>query len=116
VKPVIYVDKTKVVGAGIHPVPIVCGRKILLVARKGGGVRVSVKLFANLTRFSSDVLPGVPFDIELSEAASIKDLVALLRIPTEETKISFVNGQIRDLDWILKHGDEVGIFPPIGGG
>jgi molybdopterin synthase sulfur carrier subunit len=79
-------------------------------------VRVSVKLFANLTRFSSDVQPGVPFEIELSEAASIKDLVDLMGIPTEETKISFVNGRIREMDWILKQGDEVGIFPPIGGG
>ena len=31
-------------------------------------------------------------------------------------KITFVNGIVQPLDWILAAGDDVGIFPPIGGG
>jgi sulfur-carrier protein len=79
-------------------------------------MRVTVKLFATLGRFSSAVLPGTPFEMNLPESVTVQDLIDQLGIPSEETKISFVNGLIRDLDWVLKPGDEVGIFPPIGGG
>jgi molybdopterin converting factor small subunit len=79
-------------------------------------MQVTVKLFATLTRFSPGGLPATPFEINLPDSATVKDLVYQLGIPSEETKISFVNGLIRDLDWVLKQGDEVGIFPPIGGG
>ena len=79
-------------------------------------MRVIVKLFASLARFSSSVQSGVPFEMNLPASATVHDLVNQLGIPSEETKISFVNGLIRDLDWVLQQGDEVGIFPPIGGG
>jgi molybdopterin synthase sulfur carrier subunit len=79
-------------------------------------MRVKVKLFASLASFSSAFQPGIPFDIELTESATVEDLIGKLGIPSEEVKISFVNGLIRDVDWVLKQGDEVGIFPPIGGG
>ena len=79
-------------------------------------MRILVKLFASLSRFSPGELPGAPFELNLPEAATVKALTDRLGIPSEETKISFVNGLIRDPDWILQQGDEVGIFPPIGGG
>jgi sulfur-carrier protein len=116
VKLVIYAGKTKVVGAGIPLALIACGRKILYVAHKGAYVRVTVKLFATLARFSPGGLPGVPFEMNLSESATVQDLVTQLGIPPEEAKISFVNGLIRDVDQVLIQGDEVGVFPPIGGG
>lgn len=77
---------------------------------------ITVKLFATLSRFSPGGLPGTPFEISLAENASIQDLIEYLGLPPEEIKVPFVNGLIRSLDWILKQGDEVGIFPPIGGG
>jgi molybdopterin converting factor small subunit len=79
-------------------------------------MRVTVKLFATLARFSPDGLSGTPFELNLPESATVQTLVEQLGIPSEEIKISFVNGLIRDPDWVLKQGDEVGIFPPIGGG
>jgi molybdopterin converting factor small subunit len=69
-------------------------------------MQVIVKLFASLARF----------EITVSEFASLQTVIDQLGIPPEETKVSFVNGLIRDLDWTLNQGDEVGIFPPIGGG
>jgi len=39
-----------------------------------------------------------------------------LNLPREEVKVAFVNGRTRPLDWPLQPEDEVGIFPPIGGG
>jgi molybdopterin synthase sulfur carrier subunit len=79
-------------------------------------MRVTVKLFASLARFSSGKPPGTPFEINLPESATVQSAIDQLGIPVTETKVSFVNGLIRDLDWELKSGDELGIFPPIGGG
>ncbi len=79
-------------------------------------MRVSVKLFASLVHYSAGSLPGSPFIVNLPDSSSLKQLVDKLGIPCEETKITFVNGLVRDLDWILRPDDEVGIFPPIGGG
>ncbi len=79
-------------------------------------MHVTIKLFASLARFSPGGLAGTPFEMNLPETASLQDVVDQLGMPAKEIKIAFVNGLIRDLDWVLKQGDEVGIFPPIGGG
>ncbi len=79
-------------------------------------MRIKLKLFATLSRFSPGQVAGMPFDLSLPEAATLQALIDYLGIPAEEAKVSFVNGLIRDSDWILQNGDEVGIFPPIGGG
>ena len=79
-------------------------------------MRVQVKLFATLRRFTENVPPGAPFEVELSEAATLTALLNQLKIPLEEAKITFVNGIIQDLDYVIKDEDEIGIFPPIGGG
>ena len=77
---------------------------------------VTVKLFASLARFSPGGLPGTPFELDLPELTTLQYLIDQLGVPNEEAKVSFVNGLIRDLDWILQPDDEVGLFPPIGGG
>ena len=79
-------------------------------------MQVTVRLFASLSRYSPGGLPGTPFKKRLPISANLQDLVDLLGIPAEEIKVPFVNGLIRELDYALKPGDEVGIFPPIGGG
>jgi molybdopterin converting factor small subunit len=79
-------------------------------------MQVIVKLYATLSRFSQETLPGTPFKFELPEGATLQELVSQLKIPAEETRVTFVNGVIQAPEWVLKTGDEVGIFPPIGGG
>lgn len=79
-------------------------------------MNIKVKLFASLARFSPGGLPGTPFEVNVPEFTSIQDLIEQLHMPIEEAKVSFVNGLIRDPNWVLKQNDEVGIFPPIGGG
>jgi molybdopterin synthase sulfur carrier subunit len=79
-------------------------------------MRVRVKLFATLRRFAENVAPGSPFEVELEQAATLQALLDQLKIPVEEAKITFVNGIIQELDYVIKTGDEIGIFPPIGGG
>jgi molybdopterin converting factor small subunit len=79
-------------------------------------MRVRVKLFAVLRQYVPGAVYGEPINVDLSDGATLADLVEQLKLPLEETKVTFVNGRARNLDWQLAHDDEVGIFPPVGGG
>jgi molybdopterin converting factor small subunit len=79
-------------------------------------MHIKLKLYAMLRQYSGGVPAGSPIDVELSEGASLRDLISTLGIPAEETRITFVNGIIEELDRKLQEGDEVGMFPAIGGG
>jgi molybdopterin synthase sulfur carrier subunit len=77
---------------------------------------VRVKLYATLSRYLSHTAPGIPFEFEVPNGATVGDLVKGLKLPREEVKLFFVEGRARSIDWPLESGDEVGIFPLIGGG
>jgi len=80
-------------------------------------MRVRVKLFATLGNFAPvNGLPGTPFEVDLPAGANLSILINQLQIPADSVKIAFVNGIIQPPDFILTDGDDVGIFPPIGGG
>ncbi len=80
-------------------------------------MRVRVKLFATLAQYAPVTgLPGTPFELELPEGSTLATVVAQLHLPDEWIKITFVNGIVQELDWPLSAGDDIGIFPPVGGG
>ena len=73
-------------------------------------MRITVKLFASLARFSPGGLAGTPFELNIPELTTLQALVDQLGIPPDEAKVSFVNGLIRELDWRLTKDDEVESF------
>jgi molybdopterin synthase sulfur carrier subunit len=81
---------------------------------------VRAKLFATLRRYapgaSTGTRAGTPFEVDLPDGTTIAELVKQLNLPAEEVKVAYVNGRARPGNWQLEPGDEVGIFPPIGGG
>jgi molybdopterin synthase sulfur carrier subunit len=79
-------------------------------------MRVLVRLYATLGRNHRVSDPSVPFQVELRQAARLTDLLERLGLTSEAVHIAFVNGRARSTDWQLQDGDEVGLFPPVGGG
>jgi len=79
-------------------------------------MQVRVKLYATLSRYLSNKAPGIPVEIEVPKGTTVGELVNVLKLPLEEVKLFFVKGRARPIDWPLEPGDEVGIFPLIGGG
>jgi molybdopterin converting factor small subunit len=87
-------------------------------------IKVYVKLFAGLVQnvppgilnTESAIRSGTPLPVSLPEGSTLGELVAHLALPADKVRITFVNGRTRKLDHILSDGDEIGIFPPIGGG
>jgi molybdopterin converting factor small subunit len=77
---------------------------------------VHVKLFATLRYYRPGLGIGEAFPVELPDGAAVGDLIRHLDLPEDQVKIIFVNGLFRDVDHVLVRGDELGIFPPVGGG
>ncbi len=79
-------------------------------------ISVHVKLFATLRRYQPGLKIGEALPVNLSDGATVEQLTQQLGLPADEVKVVFVNGVVRSPDHVLSNGDEVGIFPPVGGG
>ena len=88
-------------------------------------MKVKAKVFAGLARMLRETLPkrypdgfrpGKPVEEEVPEASTVADLIDKMGIPRKSVHVVFVNAVARKLDYRLASDDEVGIFPPIGGG
>jgi molybdopterin converting factor small subunit len=73
---------------------------------------IDLRLFATLQQFEPPSARAYPIEKEMTA----RTLVEQLGIPEIKAKLIFINGIKRDLDSVLKDGDRVGIFPPVGGG
>lgn len=77
---------------------------------------VSVRLFATLRRYYPDLDIGEAMPVEIEEEMTVADLLQQLELPEDQVKIVFVNSIVREADYELEDGDDLGIFPPVGGG
>ena len=74
---------------------------------------VTVNLYAGLRTFIDDQ-PSV--DVEVDAGTTIVQVIDRLGIPVEKTRIIFNNNRAADLDDAVAPGDNLSIFPAIGGG
>ncbi len=88
-------------------------------------MKIYVRLFASLAKNVSQavlahspqgVRVGTPLEVELPQDSTLDDLVNYLDLPRQDIKLFFVNGRAQEINYRLEPGDEVGIFPPVGGG
>jgi len=72
------------------------------------------------TKIVSDIIDAEQqnFVVELAQGDSIADLIGRLAIPEKYLPIIVfhVNGSNARQDYILKDGDQVSIYPVVGGG
>jgi len=78
--------------------------------------RVKVKLFATLRRYAPELPVGQAMEVEVPPDTSLGDLLTRLGVPHEEVQIVYVNNVWRDLSYQLANGDQIGVFPTVGGG
>jgi sulfur-carrier protein len=72
---------------------------------------VRVKLFASLRDFGPEEQV-----MEIPDNSTLEDVVTRLKLPERIPLLKVVNGEIRKMDHPLREGDEIALFPPIGGG
>jgi hypothetical protein len=83
------------------------------------GIVVDVWLYGALAKYGGEADQGhfANLQVSLADGDTMGDLLARLRMPTEERGITFINGQLSampglqpDLIHILHDGDRVGLF------
>ena len=77
---------------------------------------IKVRLFATLRSYVPEAKIGAALPVELAEGACISDLVEHFKMPVDLIKLAYVNGVYQELAFPLHDQDEVGLFPPVGGG
>src|SRR3954452_25154051 len=84
-----------------------------MVSRDTGGVRVTVRLFANLrTSAGRDSL-----ELELPEGARVADaLAALDHVAAGLPVVMAVNREYARAETVLREDDELALVPPVSGG
>jgi len=77
---------------------------------------VQVKLFALLRKYHPGPNRSAPLSLALSEGSSIADVIAVLKLPADVVRASFVNGEKLAPDSVLREGDLVSLFSAVVGG
>jgi molybdopterin converting factor small subunit len=73
---------------------------------------IQIKLFASLQKFMPETAENYPIEAGITVGA----LLQQLDIPQDMIKLVFIDSVRSELTSILKGGERVGIFPPVGGG
>jgi sulfur-carrier protein len=81
-------------------------------------LKITVNLFATLSTYlpQDRKTTGRSVMLEVDENTTVRDITASLNVPEQAVKLIFVNGVHADMDTVLKDGDRLGMFPPVGGG
>ncbi len=79
-------------------------------------MKVKVRLYATLRQYMPGIALGESVEIVLPDGTTVGGLIGHLGIPPNEVKVSMVGGLFKEPDYVLEEGDDVALFPPIGGG
>ncbi len=74
-------------------------------------IHVQIKCFATLRKHA----PTGGY-LSLKAGNTVRDIASRLDLDIEEVKIIFVNNKQANWDRELRDGDQVGLFPAVGGG
>lgn len=75
-------------------------------------ITVELKFFVTLAPY----MPENAHAYSIEENTRVDALIKNLGIPDDLVKLIFINGRKQDSRYPLKHGDRLGLFPPVGGG
>ncbi|MBT8358417.1 MAG: MoaD/ThiS family protein [Desulfobacterales bacterium] len=79
-------------------------------------MKVEVNLYATLKKYMNKETFGQSSTIDADDGLCVEDMIQQLKIPSDLVKLIFINGVHGKRDTILKDGDRLGLFPPVGGG
>ena len=75
--------------------------------------QVEVRLYAGLR---AHLKGATSVSVEIEPGETIRGVLEKLSVPLGQTRIIFLNHRAADLDQQLVGGEELGVFPAIGGG
>ena len=79
-------------------------------------MKIEIHLYASLAKFLPKGSKNKFCVIEMRDHSDIGDLIDRFNLPVKSVKLIFLNGTHAGRSSMLRNGDRVGIFPPVGGG
>jgi len=79
-------------------------------------MKVEVRLFALLERYLPAGAEGDGASLDVPAGTTVRDVVESLRIPSELSCFTVINGRDAPPDQVLAPGDVLSMFPPLAGG
>ena len=79
-------------------------------------INVKVRAYASLREHLPGIALGESAEVMMPPEATIGILLDKLGIPRAEVKLCYVSGLYREQEYVLREGDEVALFPAVGGG
>jgi sulfur-carrier protein len=80
-------------------------------------MKIEVKLLTQMKKYLPDPdMAGNTRSMEIMEKSTIREMFSALGIPVDMPKVILLNERQGKLDDVLKDGDKVAVFPPVGGG
>jgi len=79
-------------------------------------MKIEVNLYATLSQYIPDGKKGPTHIVDVEEGTTVSDLLRQLGVPTQSAKLIFLDGIHCELEALLKEGNKLGVFPPVGGG
>ena len=73
---------------------------------------IQIKLFATLQKF----MPASAENYAIETGTTIRTLLQQIDLPENKAKLIFIDVVKAELTTVLKGGERIGIFPPVGGG
>lgn len=77
---------------------------------------LEVRVFGGLEKMIPGASFGKPIEVEAAQGTTVGALLEMLKIPEDQVFTILVNGIQTAKDVLLKPGDRVAFFPPVGGG
>ena len=75
-------------------------------------MQITVKLHASLRPYGRSDSNDSLFPLEITEKATVREVIRELGIPSEKVKMVILNGRGANVDRVLNDGDRVALFPP----
>ena len=79
-------------------------------------MEIEIQLFASLRKYLPEGDPAAAVQLNVSEDATVAQVLDTLHVPVEAARLIFVNSLRASLDQLLRAGDRIGVFPPVAGG
>lgn len=86
--------------------------------KENGGVQllIEVRLYATLRRHAPANAANGVFPVNLPKQSTAVDLLEIIAVAPDEVHLIMANGVNVDFEYVLREGDRIGLFPPVGGG
>ena len=76
------------------------------------GMNIQVRLYASLRKWSAEPLVA----LELPTGCTVREAIISAGVPEQEVAILMRNSRRGNLEDVLADGDDIQLFPAIGGG